>query len=107
MLDASDFTDAQELEQIRVRMRLMLDQASLVPIYLATIQELRQEVAAFVAERRGLSPTHPYPLLVSAAASTAWDVALHAWATGHPGSLANLRRSVFDQLAVGISPIVT
>jgi len=107
VLDASDFTDAQELEQIRVRMRLMLDQASLVPIYLATIQELRQEVAAFVAERRGLSPTHPYPLLVSAAASTAWDVALHAWATGHPGSLANLRRSVFDQLAVGISPIVT
>lgn len=73
----------------------------------ATIQELRHEVAVFVAERRGVSPTHPYPLLVSAAASTAWDVALQSWATGHPGTLAELRKSVFDQLSGGISPIVT
>jgi len=107
VLDASDFTDPGELEQIRLRMRLMFDQPSLVPMYLTTIQELRQEVALFVAARRGVSPTHPYPLLVSAAASAAWDVALHAWATGHPGDLADLRRSVFDQLAKGISPIVT
>src|SRR5690349_5284114 len=31
VLDASDFTDPMELEQIRLRMRLMLDQPSLVP----------------------------------------------------------------------------
>jgi TetR/AcrR family transcriptional regulator, regulator of mycofactocin system len=107
VLDANDFTDPQELAQVRLRMRLMLDQPSLVPTYLMTIAELRQEVALFVAERCGLAPNHPYPLLVSAAAATAWDVALHAWAAGHEHSLANLRRSVFEQLAKGISPIVT
>jgi TetR/AcrR family transcriptional regulator, regulator of mycofactocin system len=107
VLDASDFTDPGELEQIRLRMRLMLDQPSLIPTYLMTIQELRQEVAGFVAERRDLSPAHPYPLLVSAAAATAWDVALHAWASGHTESLADLRRSAFEQLARGISPIVS
>ncbi|HEU5108777.1 MAG TPA: TetR family transcriptional regulator, partial [Micromonosporaceae bacterium] len=31
VLEASDFTDPQELEQIRLRMRLMIDQPSLVP----------------------------------------------------------------------------
>lgn len=107
VLEASDFTDPQELEQIRLRMRLMIDQPSLVPTYLMTIQELRHEVALFVAERSGVPPEHPYPLLVSAAASTAWDVALHAWAAGHPGSLAELRHAAFEQLAEGISPIVT
>lgn len=106
VLDASDFTDPGELEQIRLRMRLMFDQPSLVPTYLMTVEETRREVALFVAERLGVSPTHPYPLLVSAAAATAWDVALHAWATGHPGNLADLRRSVFEQLTRGITPIV-
>jgi TetR/AcrR family transcriptional regulator, regulator of mycofactocin system len=106
VLEANDLTDPQELEQIRLRMRLMLDQPSLIPTYLMTIEELRREVALFIAERHAVSPTHPYPLLVSAAASTAWDVALHAWATGYPGSLADLRRSAFDQLTAGIFPIV-
>lgn len=102
VLDANDFTDPEELEQIRLRMRLMLDQPSLVPTYLMTIQELRQEVALFVADRRGLSPAHPFPLLVSAAAATAWDVALHAWAAGHAENLAELRKSAFEQFVTGL-----
>jgi hypothetical protein len=107
LLDSSDITDPGELAEIRVRMRLLLEQPSLVPTYLMINHEVRTLVQRFVAGRAGLPPTHPYPLLVAAAASSAWDVALHAWSSGHSQSLAELRRSAFAQLSMGIHRTVT
>jgi TetR/AcrR family transcriptional regulator, regulator of mycofactocin system len=104
VFDEIEITDERELEQIRVRMRLMLEQPSLVPTYLSINHELSRQVAQFVAHRLGVPPTHPYPLTVAAAASTAWDVALHAWSTGQAGDLAQQRRSIFDQLTQGLIP---
>ena len=85
VLDASDFTDPQELEQIGLRMRLMRDSrpgADLSHDHPGAAPgggRVRRASAA------GCRPSIPYPLLVSAAAAAAWDVALHAWAAGPPG----------------------
>ena len=59
----------------------------------------------FVAERTGLSATrHPYPLLVAAAATTSWDIALNLWAAagGEGPPLRDLRRDAFTALTAGI-----
>lgn len=102
VLDRSDITDTEELEQIRARMNLMIQQPQLLPTYLQINYELQRQVGAFVAARCGVAETDPYPLLVSAAAAAAWDVALSAWATGN-GDLAALRRAAFSQLSAGIT----
>jgi AcrR family transcriptional regulator len=102
VLDASDITDAEELAQIRARMGLMAQQPALVANYLLVNRELQECVAAFVAQRSGLPPQHPYPLTISAAAAAAWDAALSAWAAGQVADLAETRRHVFDQLSEGI-----
>jgi AcrR family transcriptional regulator len=102
VMDLTDITDPGELAQIRVRMRLMLEQPSLVPTYLSISDGLRRQVARFVAQRKGVPLTDPYPLVVSAAATAAWDVALHAWATGHADDLAELRRTTFSRLTAGL-----
>jgi TetR/AcrR family transcriptional regulator, regulator of mycofactocin system len=102
VLDAIDVTDPEELAQIRDRMRLMTEQPALVATYLLINRELQERVAAFVAQRSGLSPRHPYPLMVSAAAASAWDAALMAWAAGQVADLSTARRQAFDQLSEGI-----
>lgn len=102
VLDATDITDPAELEQIRARMHLMIEQPSLVSTYLVINDELRRQIAAFVAQRAGLPATHPYSLTVASAASSAWDVALLAWTGGQVSDLANARRSVFEQMSKGV-----
>lgn len=102
VLDATDMTDPAELEQIRVRLQLMRDQPSLVGTYLLISDELRRQIAGFVARRSGRSPTHPYPLTVATVASCAWDVALLAWISGEVADLAGTRRSVFEQMCKGV-----
>lgn len=102
VLDALDI-DQDEQEQIIVRLRLMDRQPALVSMYLLLNHQLRRIVVDFVADRTGLPPTHPYPLLVGSAAVTSWDVALSSWsARGGSGSLAELRRSVFAALTAGV-----
>lgn len=107
VLDATDITDPAELAPIRTRMRLLREQPSLIGTYLMINHELRRQVAAFVAQRCGLAETHPYPLMVSAAASAAWDVALMAWANEQIDQLAEVRKSTFEQLVSGVNRIVT
>lgn len=102
VLDSLDFTDPAELDQIRTRMALMQEQPSLLGTYLLINHELQRQVAAFVAQRSGLDPLHPYPMIVSTAASGAWDVALWAWASGS-GDLTEVRRRAFDQLTRGVT----
>jgi len=102
VLDASDITDPEELSQIRSRIGLMAEQPALVATYLLINRDLQERVAAFVAQRSGLPRTHPYPLAVSAAAASAWDTALTAWASGQVDDLAQARRELFDQLSEGI-----
>lgn len=97
-----DLTDPGELAQIRARLALMQEQPSLLGTYLMISHELQRQVVAFVAERSGLSPTHPYPMTVAAAAGAAWDVALWAWASGG-GDMTELRRRTFDQLTQGVT----
>ncbi|MFC7546410.1 TetR family transcriptional regulator [Plantactinospora sp. GCM10030261] len=102
VLDALDL-DRDEQEQILVRLRLMDRQPSLVGVYLMLNHELRQILVEFVADRTGLAPTDPYPLLVGGAAVTAWDAALSAWsAGGGTTSLAALRRELFAALTAGV-----
>ncbi|WP_162908251.1 TetR family transcriptional regulator [Allorhizocola rhizosphaerae] len=102
VLEELDFTDPAELAQIRTRMALMQEQPSLIGTYLLINHELQRLVAAFVGERSGLTPTHPYPMTVASAASSAWDVALWAWAGGS-GDLVEVRRRTFDQLTLGVT----
>jgi AcrR family transcriptional regulator len=102
VLNASDITDPAELAQIRARIQLMVEQPALVATYLLINRELQERVAAFVAQRSGLAPTHPYPLAISAAAASAWDIALTAWVAGEVTDLAGARRELFDQLSGGI-----
>lgn len=104
VLDESDITDPDELAQIRARLQLLFDQPQLIGTYLTVSHELRQLICEFVAQRCGLPPVHPYPLLVSAAAQAAWDAALWAWAAGVDGDLSRLRRAGFAELTMGIRP---
>ncbi|MEV0391930.1 TetR family transcriptional regulator [Polymorphospora rubra] len=113
VLDALDL-DAAEQREITRRIRLMDEQPSLIGIYLMLMNDLRQVVVDFVAERSGLPPRHPYPLLVAGAAVTSWDVALCAGtAGGQPaaaepadvgpvGPASRIRRAAFAALTAGI-----
>ncbi len=102
VLDELDLTDPAELAQIRTRLSLMREQPSLIGTYLMINHELQRLVAAFVGQRSGLAPMHPYPMTVASAASAAWDVALWAWASGS-GELTEVRRRTFDQLTAGVT----
>ncbi|HEX7744969.1 MAG TPA: TetR family transcriptional regulator [Micromonosporaceae bacterium] len=105
VLDALDF-DLEEQEQIVVRLRLMERQPSLVRMYLELNDDLRQSVVEFVADRTGLHPTDTYPLLLGAAATASWDVALRALAAGSGTSMAGVRREAFAALTAGLRPTV-
>ncbi|HCT76225.1 MAG TPA: TetR family transcriptional regulator [Micromonosporaceae bacterium] len=102
VLDQSDVTDPAELAQIRARMHLMVTQPALLSTYLMISRELQNQVGAFVARRCGLPSQHVYPLKVSAAAASAWDIALSAWVGGQSPDLATARREAFEQLSAGI-----
>ncbi|MFB6391722.1 TetR family transcriptional regulator [Polymorphospora lycopeni] len=108
VLDALDL-DAAEQRQITRRIRLMDEQPSLIGMYLTLMNDLRQVVVDFVAERTGLPPHHPYPLLVAGAAVTSWDVALCAGLAepepadaGPVGPASRIRRAAFAALTAGI-----
>jgi AcrR family transcriptional regulator len=109
VMDGDDQNDPEQERQILVRIRLLDRQPMLRGTYLLLVDDLRQVVAEFVAERTGLSPTgHPYPQLVASAALSAWDVAMCVWsASGGELSLTELRREAFDALTAGIPPTPT
>lgn len=107
-LDHLDISGPEEEEQILVRLRLMEQQPSLRGTYLVLIDELRQVMARFVADRSGLPlHSHPYPMLVAAAATASWETALTVWAgSGGQSSLTELRHQAWDVLttAVPVTP---
>lgn len=105
VLDALDL-DRDEQGQIRLRLRLMDRQPSLVGMYLLLNYELRQILVDFVATRAGLASTDSYPLLVAGAAVTSWDAALRTWASGEgTRSVAELRRANFAALTAGLPTV--
>ncbi|MFI6758402.1 TetR family transcriptional regulator [Micromonospora sp. NPDC050417] len=101
VLNALDL-DEDEQKQISVRLRLLERQPTLISMYLMLNHRLRQTIVEFVAARTGLSPWHPYPLLLAGAAVTSWDTALHAWLADDTATLADLRRQAYAVLTAGI-----
>jgi AcrR family transcriptional regulator len=98
-----DFVPSEE-EQVLARMDLMRRQPTLVTRYLEIIDELRNAVVEFVAERTGLDTRKDlYPALVGGAWATVWDAALKIWvASGGKRSLRELWREGFAALTEGL-----
>jgi AcrR family transcriptional regulator len=87
-----------------LRARVVADNPSLLPSYVARFSEAERAVAEAVAERLGVGvDAEIYPRLVAAAALSAWRAAVTRWnSCGGTESLEGLVAESFDLLANGL-----
>lgn len=106
VMDLLDFSSPEEEEAILARMDLMRQQPSFVTRYLEIIDQMREAIVEFVAERTGLDPRRElYPALVGGACAASWDASLKIWvAMGATVPLRDLRIKAFDTLSAGLRP---
>jgi AcrR family transcriptional regulator len=100
---AEAIAESQPLWQLR--QRVVHRNPSLWPALVGASTETEHRLAGAVAQRSGAAPDDPYPALVAAVAAAAMRTSMqHCAATGFAHPVAEVVRSAFDSLIVGLPP---